>query len=205
MSDQAAVRAEPDSKGRVLTSLSLAEQVEWLGDSVVDANNPKKAYFKVRMTDGKEGWVNSWQLAAPAQAAVLLEKAPLYKRPDQATATGKSIASTELVAKFTSKDGKDGDWIEVVTMNRAQRGWILRPGFSSDPSELLAATLVRRARAIKDPAKRAAAIQELLNNSSVASSRVYEILKDSLSLPMPVVSEPAPSPVVDSMVAPVVP
>jgi len=191
LSDQAAVRAEPDSKGRVLTSLSMAEQVEWLGDSAVDANNPKKSYYKVRMTDGKEGWVNTWQMAAPAQIAVLLEKTPLYKRPDQATASGKSIAAAELVAKVGAKDG---DWIELVTMNRTQRGWALRPGLSSDPAELLAAGMVRKVRITKDAAKRATALQELNANATVTASRVYGLLKDSLSVPQAPVPVAAPAP-----------
>ncbi len=177
LSDKAAVRAEPDSKGSVLTSLSMAEQVEWLGDSAIDAKNPKKVYYKVRMTDGKEGWVNTWQLAAPAQIAVLLEKVAIYKRPDQATASGKSIAAAELVAAVGAKDG---DWVELITMNRTQRGWALRPGYSSDPVELMAAGMVRKVRAIKDATKRATALQELNANSTVTASRVYELLKDSL-------------------------
>jgi hypothetical protein len=180
LSDQAAVRELSDSKSKYITSLSLAEQVEWLGDSVVDPSNPKRSYLKVRMTDGKEGWVNAWQLAAPAQAAVLLEKTPLYKRPDQATASGKSIAAASLVASVAAKEG---DWVELITMNRTQRGWALRPGFSTDPQDLLAASLLRKARSIKDPAKRNAALLELQSNSSVTSSRVYEAIKDSLSIP----------------------
>ena len=190
LSDQAAVREQADSKSKYVTSLSLAEQVEWLGDSVVDPQNPKRSYLKVRMTDGKEGWVNAWQLAAPAQAAVLLEKTALFKRPDQATASGKFIAAGELVANVNAKEG---DWVELVTMNRTQRGWTLRPGFSTDPQDLLAATILRKARQLKDPAKRSAALLALQSNASVTSSRVYEAIKDSLSLPA--VPEPvAPAP-----------
>lgn len=189
LSEPVAVRVEPNGKAGSLTTLSLAEQVQWLGDSVVDAGNPKRSFLKVRLADGKEGWVNAWQLAAPAQAAVLLERTALYKRPDQATVTGKSLPAGELVARLGREES--GDWVEVVTMNRSLRGWTLRPSLSGDPAELRAATAVRKARLMRDPARRAAALQALPADPAVASSRVWEALKDSLA---PAVAAPAPEP-----------
>ncbi|PWJ40152.1 SH3 domain-containing protein [Sediminitomix flava] len=131
--------ASADSKW--LGSISLGESVTYLGLEEVDTLSKKKrSYYKVRLSDGKEGWSSIYGIALNAKPGVLVEESIIHKRPDALTASTKSFNLGEFIAV---KDIKTG-WVEVVGAEGKKSGWIKNQGIKEESEEVAAAILINK-------------------------------------------------------------
>ena len=118
--NNASLRAGPSSGDKWLSSISLGEIVTLLGESKVDSTDNNLEYLKVKLSDGKEGWVSSYLLIPGGKSAALTEKAVIYKRPDLL------ISDPERLKSIAEKTGpmqiiysgkahpKDGSGKEII-------------------------------------------------------------------------------------------
>ena len=105
--DGAALRAEPTSKGKWLSSISLGETVYWREESQIDTTDRDYEYLKIELSDGTVGWASKWVLVTDAKVGAVLDDTPIYKRPDLLTMTDEHLDMMDMVAITEEK----GEWI----------------------------------------------------------------------------------------------
>ncbi|MFQ5753224.1 MAG: SH3 domain-containing protein [bacterium] len=163
----AALRAKPSrKKGKWLAAIALGEQVTWLGSSEVDSSDENRKFYKIRLSDGKEGWASSYVIITDSKPAAITKKAFIYRRPELLTMTDQTFDSKEMVAIIKSEN----DWFEVIGAQRKKSGWMKNEGISLNKEDVAVAILVTKALAEKDPQKQREMIEAILNNSALKNS-----------------------------------
>lgn len=166
--DQVSVRAEPGAKTTYKTALSIGESFIYTGqDSVVE----EKTYAKIQLNDGEEGWSRKDFLVPGAKAAVIMDDASLYSRPDLLTKTDKSFSAMDIVASIETQDewmnirGKraDGSWLD--------EGWVKAENVSFNAADIATAKFASKALNLEDKEEKIKAIQEIVQNQDLGESK----------------------------------
>jgi hypothetical protein len=171
------VKIEPMQKGRWISSLALGEKVIWLDEERADITDKNKKYLKIRMSDGKEGWVSDYTLAVDAQPAVAIHKSIIYMRPDLVTITNNEYAPMEFVA--VSK--LENEWCEAKGLESKKTGWIKSESVSIKDDDIAVALLAYKAFAETDKNKKKEKIEAIVNNPMFSNSIFIDTLKSALS------------------------
>lgn len=168
--DKAVVREAPEEKGKYITSVNLAEKVTLLNESKVDESGSKKReYLKVKLMDGKEGWMAKDFIAANAKAGVLVNNVEIYARPDLLAKTNKAFKRMDVVGvsecqndwcKITGKRS-GGSWID--------QGWVKTGDLSYDEKDIAVAIYGKQALGQK-PEKQVEELQKLIDNKDFQGS-----------------------------------
>lgn len=175
------LRETPDNNGKWIASISLGEKSEYLKEEKEVANGDKSTKFvKVRLQDGKEGWVQADFIVLNSQPAAIINDAEMYSRPDLLTKTGKAFSKMDIVGLKTEQNGfvevvgkrKNGKWIES--------GWIKPTNLSTSDIDIAVSKYAGKALAIKDVTEQQEAINEIINNSDFAGSIFIDELKKLL-------------------------
>jgi hypothetical protein len=173
----------PNGKGKWLASIKFGEDMEWGGDSAVDATS-KKTYYQVTLSDGKSGWVRRDLIEPNSMLGAVLDEAPVYSRPGVNNITNDAFAAGALVVVTTTKD----DYTQVTGSNLAPKrlkGWVLGKGIiSTESADLNTAVQFARARAEQDAGKKLEKLNAILDNPACEGSSLLEIvanMKDSLN------------------------
>lgn len=179
--DRASLKETPEEKGKWLESLSLGEKCEYLDETKEDNSGTKPVqYYKVRLSGGKEGWVQATLMSLNSKPAALNQNADVYSRPDLLTKTNKAFSKMDIVAvknaegDFVEVTGKrkDGKWVET--------GWIKAANVTYSDIDIAVAKFGGKALKIEDEAKKREAIKEILDNSDFSNSifitDLYEIV-----------------------------
>ena len=144
----------PGNDGKWVASVAFGEEVELLNETETDEKSGK-TFEKVKLLDGKEGWVRADFIAKGAQMAAVTGDAQIYKRPSISTITDDVItAGTVVVLK-----GKHDEFSEFIAKNDAankrKEGWLLgEKALTTNEDDLAAAILLSKAMAEKSPEKR---------------------------------------------------
>lgn len=144
----------PGAEGKWVASVAFGEEVELLNETETDEKSGK-AFEKVKLLDGKEGWVRADFIAKGAEMAAVTGDAQIYKRPSISTITDDVItAGTVVVLK-----GKHDEFSEFIAKNDAankrKEGWLLgEKALTTNEDDLAAAILLSKAMAEKSPEKR---------------------------------------------------
>ena len=141
MIDKTSVRAEPDKKGKWMSSLGLGETVEVAGEPQADPNDAKTKYIQVKLSDGNTGYVSTYCLVIDAKPAVMKEDAKVYKRPDLLAGTDKIFKLLELVAVQEERDG----WVHVIGEKKNKKGWIPTGTITQRKEDVITAVLINKA------------------------------------------------------------
>src|SRR5271166_6166734 len=84
--DKVSLKETPEDNARWVTSLSLGEQCSSLNESKVDNSGKKPvSYSKVKLKDGKEGWVQSDLVIMHSKPGAIIQETDIYTRPDLLT------------------------------------------------------------------------------------------------------------------------
>jgi len=161
---------------KYLTTILFGEAVNPTGDEeeVGNAN-----YIKVRLSDGKEGWVKESLFAPSANVYVATSEVDVYPRPDLMTYKGQKFKRGDIVAVT---DNQQDEWVEVYGLEKKNKGWVRSTEDMSD-SELDVTVGVLYNRAISEGKK--ADKEKLLNNiasnSAFSASGMMDVVDEALS------------------------
>ena len=170
------LREEPGSKGKWMASVSFGEELELLGET---EKGDKYTYEKVRLSDGKEGWVRDDLIHKGGRMGAITSKTQIYKRPSISNISDKEIDMATVVVVKQKKD----EFTEFIAKNdkanNRARGWVLGESIITT-KELDVAVAVQLSKAMSEgnPVKKADALQKILDNSSYEGSMFYEIAED---------------------------
>jgi len=169
------VRETASEKGKYLTTIYLGERVALTGDSATEASgNKTNLFYKITMSDGTSGWVNSTFLAKGAVPAAVVAPTNLYKRPDAATVTDVRLNLVEYVVAWPMENG----WAKVKTKRTGDKwfveGYVEERNLLYDKAEADFAALAKRvAETEKDAIKQALIGQ--LSNQAFQATQMYSI------------------------------
>lgn len=169
--DKVPLRQKPEKEGKWLSALNLGETMDYQ-DKTVDAADKDRIYYKVKLSDGSEGWAPDYGLVANAVPGAITEECKLYKRPDMLTATTSEFHVAELVAVTQEKDG----WSEVVGVKKHLKGWIQTSNISLNQVDISFAALAQK-EVFNDKGEIAIdKLPEFLKNVPVQSSQLFSKL-----------------------------
>lgn len=171
MLPEVGIRESAGESGKYLTTLYLSEQVTLTGDSATAKVGEKEyAYFKVKLEDGKQGWVRADFIARNVVPAVFTAVTSINKRPDLASITDKNFSTMDFVATKPAKD----DWVEVTGIPSGEKwftkGYVHANNLTYDAVDVSFAALYKRASSMKDGS---ALMTQLSNDKNLQSSRFY--------------------------------
>ena len=166
--DGHSLRAESTTKGKWLASVSFGEEMTLLGESAKDG---KRDYEKVRLLDGKTGWVRADLISKSAKMAAVKSDAQIYKRPSISNITDDMLGSGELIVITQKKE----EFSEFVSRNGAnnkrKKGWVLgSAAITTDEINIAVAVMLGKAKEEKNPIKRKQKLEQIINNSSFSGS-----------------------------------
>ncbi|HEY4789156.1 MAG TPA: SH3 domain-containing protein, partial [Bacteroidales bacterium] len=188
--DKISLKESPSDKGKWLASLSLGEKCTYLDDSKEDNSGKKPVtYYKVKLQDNQEGWVQSDFVILKSKPATIIKEAEIYSRPDLLTKSNKTFSMMDIVAVKSEQ----GDFIEIVGKRKAgkwiESGWVKSSTVSYADVDIAVAKYGGKALEIPDRQKRNSALNEIINNqdfkSSVFINTLFKMVDDSISSPEP--------------------
>lgn len=177
--EKLSIRETPDAKGKWVTSMSLGEKITLLGEETTD-DKTKKLYYKVKLTDGKEGWTRASFLAVNGEVGTFLEGATVYKRPDLLTKTDKKYSVMDIIGTLENQ----GEWIKVKGKRTdgeyIEEGWIKSSNISNNTVDIATAKYAFLANQAPTITERIEALQEIIDNSDLSSSVFIEKIKSKI-------------------------
>ncbi|MBK8801339.1 MAG: SH3 domain-containing protein [Fibrobacteres bacterium] len=165
-----AIYAQAKDSGKSLALVQPGESVTFLGDSLENSGK-KEWYYKIRLSDGTEGWARNYGMML-GKPAVSLVAQSIYQRPDfMSTKTGDLQVAQLMVIQATQ------DEFVKVAPSRWKSGWVRLADISTDKDEIVAAALASRDLG-KTPMDTTALRKAIAGIS--ASTTVYRTLKSRL-------------------------
>ncbi|MBN2710422.1 MAG: SH3 domain-containing protein [Calditrichaceae bacterium] len=171
--DKGTLRAEPKSSGKWLSSMALGEKVIWTGTESIDSTDKNRKYYKLKLSDGSEGWASEYVIVTNAQPAVVINKTSVYNRPDLLTVTDTEFEEMDIIAVVSSED----NWIEAVGKEKRKKGWIQASAISTNDIDIAVALLASKALLESKTADKIEKIQNILNNTAFNGSFFIDHLK----------------------------
>lgn len=175
--DGSIVRETPLKNGKILSTMSLGETVIDLDSSSTDINDKKREYYKVRLSDGKEGWTPSYGAVKNATAAVFKTNASLYKRPDLLTITETRFGPMEFVAISSSVE----DWVEVTSEQKKKCGWVKKDAITKTREDIATAVLINKKLSSDDGLSNSDKIKTLITDAPYPGSIFITILQQKIA------------------------
>lgn len=176
--DKAGLRAAPGSakNNEYITTVLLGEKVSPLNkDSMVISE--KRNYIKVRLSDGKTGWVYDYLFGVNARTAALKGICPLYRRPDKMMLKTERFEPGELI--FILED--QGNWLRVTNAQKEKTGWIeLDKNVITGTRDVMVATLYQRALREPNLKERIDMMHAILSSESCEGSVFLGLVSTSL-------------------------
>lgn len=156
--------------GKWAASITFGEEMTLLGETET-AEKDKREYEKVRLLDGKEGWVRGDLIAKGSKLAALKADAQIYKRPSISNITDNMVKMGELVVIMQEVD----EFSEFVSRNDASNkrksGWLLgSKALTTNETDIAASVMLGKAMAEKNPINRKKKLEQMVNNEMFSGS-----------------------------------
>jgi hypothetical protein len=179
--DKASLQDKPAKTGKWLSAISLGEKLTYLKDEQEEKAGKKSVkYYKVKLADGKEGWVRADFVAIGANVGVIFDKTDIYSRPDLSTVTKNYFEPMDIVAVKSTQDG----WTEVIGKRSAgkwiETAWIKNKGLSFEEKSVAAALYIRRAMAKPDKADQLAELRKITEISDLQGSLFEDYILETI-------------------------
>jgi len=173
------LRAEPSAKGKWLASVTFGETMEILGES---EKGEKHTYEKVRLSDGKEGWVRDDLIHKGGMMGAIAQTTDIYKRPSISNISDKEVkAATVIVIKQRKEEFTEFIAKNDKANNRA-RGWVLgATTVLTDEVDVAVAAQLSNAMAEANPVKRKKMFQKIVDNGRFRDSPLYELAEAKIA------------------------
>ncbi|HZY82703.1 MAG TPA: hypothetical protein VFE50_24435 [Cyclobacteriaceae bacterium] len=146
------VRDTPGEKGKYLTTVYLAEEIEVLGDTASEISGKNRVHYsKIKLVDGKECWIRSDFITTDYDPAVAFRNSGIFSRPDRAAVTGKRFEDYDVIAVRFAKHG----WLEARGIASGEKwfthGYISTEDVLGTSDDVQFAAIMKRAAVAKDP------------------------------------------------------
>jgi hypothetical protein len=168
--DKASLVDKPEKAGKWLSSVSLGESVVFLNETIEETTDRKRTFHKVRLSDGKEGWVQGEFVVPNATGAAVTETTVIYSRPNLTSVSKNSFEPFDIIAVLSEKDG----WVEVVGKRKTgtwiDKGFIKHKAYSQSEKDIAVAIYVSRALAKTKTEEKVAELQKIQNNADLSGS-----------------------------------
>ena len=167
--DEMSLRAGPEKTSKLLTTVSIGEEVTLTGQTAGD-------YVKVRLSGGEEGWTLGRVIVSSAKTGVLAKSASVYSRPNLVNATGTTLEPLTIVAVVQTM----AEWTEVVEckVNRpsGSRVWLRETEISYDSRDRALSVLYQRANSKTDFAEKDKLMSMIRSNSAISAAPLYSLI-----------------------------
>lgn len=132
-----AIYPQAKDSGKSLALLQAGESVTFMHDSLENPGK-KEWFYKVRLSDGTEGWARNYGMML-GRPAVSLSVQAFYQRPDfMSTKTGELQIAQLVVIQATQEE------FVKIAPSRWKSGWVRLADISTDKDEIVAAALASR-------------------------------------------------------------
>jgi hypothetical protein len=175
------IKDKPSKDGKSFTSISKGETIQDLGESVTDNSDKKPVvYYKIRLSDGKEGWAAASGIRVNATAAVFTVVASVYSRPDPLTITDVKKQPMNFVAITERND----DWVKVSWTEgyTPKEGWVKSNALTTSKEEVATAILITRKLDTKDNIPVVDKMKSLITDAPYPGSIFIEELKKKVEM-----------------------
>lgn len=135
VTQRTAVTTDADAKSKQLALVQPGEVMTFLGDSTESPTGKNEQFYKVKLSDGTEGWARNYGLIL-GQAGAILVEVPIYQRPTTLAPTRQKLRIGQLVGVQGTQD----NFVRVAA-SKWQSGWIDKSALSNDGNDILAAAL----------------------------------------------------------------
>lgn len=154
----------PGNDGKWVATLAFGEELTLLNETETDAKSGKE-YEKVKLLDGKEGWVRADFIAKGATLAASTQDAQIYKRPGISNISDDMILTGTVVVIKARKDEFSQFIARNDAANKRKEGWVLGDkALTTDETDVAAAVLYSKAMGEKVPEKRKEKLRQVVNN-----------------------------------------
>lgn len=170
------IRETAGDKGKYLTTVFLGESVALTGDTASEASGKQKVHYnKIRLSDGKEGWIRTDFLGLNSKPAVVKRDVSISSRPDGFSVTAKEFATYEVIAVRWVQHG----WYEAKGKAKGENwftnGYISSDAIITDPVEVQFAAIKKRAEGTKD-AKLKGVLEAQLKDPRFENTAMHQLL-----------------------------
>ena len=176
--DKAGLREAPGRAEEIkyLATINFGEKVIYAGENQ-EMPEEKRNYIKVRLSDGKEGWVNEYLFAMDARLAAATDEIELYHRPEMTTLKDQRFEAGEVVVLGERKDG----WREVFGWEKKKQGWAKPRGLTVyGEKDIAMAIMLRRALSETEPLKKKEKLSSILSNKALMGSVFTNLVKEAI-------------------------
>jgi len=163
-----------DVKAKSSVVVQAGEPLVFLGDSVENPGSKGESIYKVKLSDGSEGWVRNYGVVFGTSAALIVD-AVVYQRPTQLAPSKTVLRIGQLVGMH--EDGPDG-FVRVVA-SRWQSGWIAKAALSTSTTDIVAGAKATAAVGKKTGLEAAEAALAVLTDRSSAVAMAFQARVDS--------------------------
>jgi uncharacterized protein YgiM (DUF1202 family) len=154
----------PGGDGKWVASIAFGEELSLLNETETDAKSNKQ-YEKVKLLDGKEGWVRADFIAKDASLEAVTQDAQIYKRPGISNISDDMVLTGTVVIVMGHKDEFSQFIARNDAANKRKEGWLLgEKALTSDETDVSAALLYSKGMNEKVPAKRQEKLKQVVAN-----------------------------------------
>jgi hypothetical protein len=120
-------RNGPSARETAVYRLKKGEIVTWMGEAVTDQKDDRNwEFFRIRLTDGSDGWALSYYIVPEAIPAAVISRASIYSKNNLISKTEESLEPMDIIAVLAEQD----EWLKVVNDDKSREFWI-KPGHIS--------------------------------------------------------------------------
>ena len=163
--EAAGLRAKPGRSKSIeyIEAVLLGERVVVLPDEPQRVEREKRTYIRVKLSDGKIGWVHNYLFGVDAHLAAIKKTTNIFRRPDPMMLKDHPFEAGEFVAVIEEK----GEWLKVVGKERKKVGWIQKGDhITENENEVTVAVLYSRTQSEKRLTKKVAMLTTLVENKN---------------------------------------
>jgi hypothetical protein len=191
--DGVPVRQTPSKSGKYLSAITLGETITDLEESVKDSTDKNREYYKVMLSDGKQGWAPTYGLIKNATIGVAKADISLYKRPDLLTITDNKLKAMEFIAVTNTKE----DWIEILGEQKKKTGWIKKDAITTNKEDITTSILINKKLAANDGLSKLDKYKAIVAQAPYPGSVFIENINSQIAELTAVVAEVPPAAIVE--------
>ncbi|MEL6134727.1 MAG: SH3 domain-containing protein [Bacteroidota bacterium] len=185
----AGLRQEPgrntytsDKETNYITAIQYGEKVEVLPD-IEPIEKENRLYMKVRLTDGKEGWVHDYIFERYAKLGVVTKETEIYRRPDLMTLRDTRLKPGQIIVVINDPavPKVNANWYHVSSYKKIPKGWIHQGNhITMHIRDVRAALLLARAKGIRNKEKRLERLNEILATDGITESPIRPFISAAI-------------------------